>query len=158
MPWLAEQQRKMAESSQLQKSSSPKAKVSAAAVAASESKHDDDDPDDGDYDDRDRDADEEDSHSEDEESPFGPFYPGLFMTNLMDRLVQLHSNKFEINLALTGVLAKLCLCPSPLLHAYLFEPAQSSRSVPRQATMMRMLAKVAALILGSRHHTFSLNL
>jgi hypothetical protein len=54
----------------------------------------------------------------DEESHLGPFYPGLFVSNLFDRLQNLYSNPFPINLALTGVLAKLCYSPHPIAHAY----------------------------------------
>ena len=53
----------------------------------------------------------------DDESPLGPFYPGLFVSNLFDRLQNMHSQPFAVNLALTGVLAKLCYCPHPIAHA-----------------------------------------
>lgn len=146
--WLAEQQRKLAESSfSSQRPSMPVTSKKSASAAEDGKGDDDDDVDGADHDDHDDEAkeavaDDEDDDDADEESPFGPFYPGLFMTNLFDRLVQLHSNTFEINLALTGVLAKLCYCPSPLLHAYMFEPALSTRSAPQQVTFFRILAKV----------------
>ena len=63
-------------------------------------------------------ADDAAASDDQDESPLGPFYPGLFVSNLFDRLQNMHSNPFAINLALTGILAKMCYCPHPIAHAY----------------------------------------
>jgi hypothetical protein len=56
-----------------------------------------------------------------------PFFEGAFLRMLLLRLSALHTNPFSVNLAVTGLLAKLCHCPHPAVHAYLFDPTLYSR-------------------------------
>ncbi len=56
-----------------------------------------------------------------------PFFEGMFLRTLLLRLSALHTNPFAVNLAVTGLLAKLCYCPHPAVHAYLFDPTLYAR-------------------------------
>ena len=51
-----------------------------------------------------------------------PFYEGLFLSTLLNKLESLYENSFATNLKLTSVLAKLSYCPNPTLHYFLFNP------------------------------------
>jgi hypothetical protein len=53
-------------------------------------------------------------------SPPPPFFEGLFLSTLLNKLESLYDNSFATNLRLTAVLAKLAYCPAPALHHFLF--------------------------------------
>ena len=55
-------------------------------------------------------------------STTAPFFEGLFLSTLCNKLESLYENSFATNLKLSSVLSKLSYCPSPVLHDFLFNP------------------------------------
>jgi hypothetical protein len=51
------------------------------------------------------------------------FYEGLFMEVLLNRLENMFDQSLECNIALTGLISRLALCPQPELHAFLLDRA-----------------------------------
>jgi len=51
-----------------------------------------------------------------------PFYEGLFLSTLFNKLDSLYENSFATNLKLTAVLSTLAYCPHPVLHQFMFNP------------------------------------
>lgn len=50
------------------------------------------------------------------------FYPGLFLTMLLEKVSNIPKQKYDTNLQLTLVLTKLALLPHPYLHEFLLNP------------------------------------
>ncbi|XP_014221656.1 protein FAM160B1-like isoform X2 [Trichogramma pretiosum] len=50
------------------------------------------------------------------------FYPGPFLTMLLDKVSNIVKQKYEINLQLTVLVSKLALLPHPYLHEFLLNP------------------------------------
>lgn len=59
------------------------------------------------------------------------FYEGLLLAVLFHKLETFFENSFTTNLRLTSVLARLCYCPHPLVHAYLLDPGVAIKSSTR---------------------------
>jgi hypothetical protein len=50
------------------------------------------------------------------------FYPGPFLSMLLEKIVSIPKQKYEINLHLTILVSKLALLPHPYLHEFLLNP------------------------------------
>lgn len=50
------------------------------------------------------------------------FYPGPFLAMLLEKVGNVPRQRYEINLQLTILIAKLALLPHPYLHEYLLNP------------------------------------
>ncbi|XP_023248616.1 protein FAM160B1 [Copidosoma floridanum] len=56
------------------------------------------------------------------DGPSSRFYPGPFLTMLLEKVGNIPKQKYETNLHLTILITKLALLPHPYLHEYLLNP------------------------------------
>lgn len=63
------------------------------------------------------------SHSRtDSDSSSNRFYPGPFLSMLLDKVSNIPKQKYDINFEITGLISKLALLPHPYLHEFLLNP------------------------------------
>ncbi|XP_058809469.1 FHF complex subunit HOOK interacting protein 2A-like isoform X2 [Phymastichus coffea] len=63
------------------------------------------------------------SHSRtDSDNCSNRFYPGPFLSMLLERISNIPKQKYDINFEVTGLISKLALLPHPYLHEFLLNP------------------------------------
>ncbi len=84
------------------------------------------------------------SSSHPSKSP-APFYPGLFLTMLARRCRTFLKNSFRANLVLTSLISRMCHCPLPQVHRFMF--AKYSPDVGKKdGNLLPILLEVRRLV------------
>ena len=74
------------------------------------------------------------------------FYSGPFLTMLLEKIINIPNQKYEINLQITVLISKLALLPHPYLHEFLLNPLIPL--VPGKKSLFICLQRVAKKLMS----------